>query len=160
MKRLLSFIITLCLFSGCTTEEIVQVQENFFSGQSFERTVNFTSTNGYFTGLEIPLNINLLESDMILVYRLAGIDSDGFDIWRPLPEIVYTENGNEFQYNFDHNFDFVDLYLYAPPSFDLGLLSEIDRLEQTFRIVILPIDFVNSSNLNINDYNAVMELVQ
>ncbi|MFC0604426.1 hypothetical protein [Winogradskyella pulchriflava] len=160
MKRILSFIFAIFLFNSCTTEEIIDVQNNFFAGQSFQRTVNFTSSNGYFTGLEIPLNIELLDTDMVLVYRLVGIDNDGFNVWRPLPEIAYTENGDEFQYNFDHNFDFVDLYLYAPPSFDLGSLSELDRLDQTFRIVILPVDFVNSSDIDLNDYDSVMEFVQ
>ncbi|MDY2587577.1 dihydrolipoamide dehydrogenase [Winogradskyella aquimaris] len=131
-----------------------------FVGQSFERTVNFTNANGYFADIEIPLDIDLLESDMVLVYRLVGVDNDGFDFWRPLPETAYTDDGGEFQYNFDHNFDFVDIYLYAPPSFDLGSIPEINRIDQIFRIVILPVDFINSNNIDINNFNDVVQYVQ
>lgn len=165
MKRILSLItLFTLLFTACEGDPGPQgpqgPQGTYIVGQSFERTVNFTNANGYLAEIEIPLDIDLLESDMVLVYRLVGVDNDGFDVWRPLPEIVYTANGDEFQYNFDHNFDFVDLYLYAPPSFDLGSVSELDRLEQIFRIVILPVDFVNSINIDINNYNDVVQYIQ
>lgn len=129
-----------------------------FVGQSFERTINFTSTNNYQETFEIPLNIVLLETDMVLIYRLVG-QSGGYDIWRLLPESVYTENGGEFKYNFEHNFDFVTIYIEAPSTFDFNTLLDGDRLDQTFRTVILPVDFVNSIDLDINNYQAVMEHV-
>ncbi|MEM5566859.1 dihydrolipoamide dehydrogenase [Psychroserpens sp. AS72] len=130
-----------------------------FVGQSFERTINFTATNNYQVSFEIPLTIELLDTDMILVYRLVG-QSGGFDIWRLLPETVYTENGGEFKYNFEHNFDFVTLYIEGPSTFDFNTLLDGDRLDQTFRTVILPVDFVNSIDLDITNFTEVMKHVQ
>ena len=130
-----------------------------FVGQSFERTFNFTAANNYQETFEIPLDIELFESDMVLVYRLVG-QSGGFDIWRLLPETVYTDDGGEFKYNFEHNFDFVTYYIEAPSTFDFNTLLDGDRLDQTFRTVILPVDFVNSNNLDINDFTEVMKHVQ
>lgn len=130
-----------------------------FVGQSFERNINFTSTNNYIVDLEIPLDIELLETDMVLVYRFLG-QIDGFDVWKPLPETVYTDNGSEFQYNFEHNYDFVTIYLDAPSTFDFNSLLDEDRLDQIFRIVVLPVDFINSYDININNYDDVSQYVQ
>lgn len=159
MKRLLSFILAIFLFNSCTTEEIVQVQENFFVAQSFERTTDLVAPN-YEASFEIPLNIQLVESDMVLVYHLVGVDNEGFDIWRLMPDTVYTNDGQEFQYNFEHNFDFVTVFIEGPSTFDFNSLVPGDTLDQTFRIVVLPVDFFNSGIVDITNMNDVMQYVQ
>ena len=166
MKRILSFIsVFALLLTACEGDPGPQGPPGFdgqdgvnFVGQSFERTLNFTSTNNFQETVEVPLNIELLESDMVLVYRLVDV-IDGFDVWKLLPETIYTNDGGEFQYNFEHNFDFVTIYIDAPSTFNFNSLLDGDRLNQTFRVVILPIDFIISTNLDINDYNAVMEFL-
>ncbi|MCC1483682.1 dihydrolipoamide dehydrogenase [Winogradskyella immobilis] len=127
-------------------------------GQSFERTFDIEAPD-YIETIGIPENIDLIESDMVLVYHLVGVDDDGFDIWRLLPDTVFTNDGQQFQYNFQHRFDLVDIFIEAPSTFDFNSLLPGDILDQTFRIVILPIDFINSIDLNLNDFNAVMEHV-
>ncbi|MHA7844477.1 MAG: dihydrolipoamide dehydrogenase [Winogradskyella sp.] len=167
MKRILSFITVFALLlTACEGDpgppgppgQNGQNGVNFV-GQSFERNINFTSTNNYIVDLEIPLDIELLETDMVLVYRFLG-QIDGFDVWKPLPETVYTDNGGEFQYNFEHNYDFVTIYLDAPSTFDFNSLLDEDRLDQIFRIVVLPVDFINSYDININNYDDVSQYVQ
>ncbi|MEH1008291.1 dihydrolipoamide dehydrogenase [Winogradskyella sp. ECml5-4] len=130
-----------------------------FEGQSFERTIDFTSTNNYQETIEIPLDLYLDDSDMVLVYHLKG-QVDGFDVWKSLPETVYVNSQEEFQYNYEHNFDFVTIFIESHPTFDFNLLLDDERINQTFRIVILPIEFVNSSDIDINDYESVMEFVE
>jgi len=163
MKRLLSFISVFALFlNSC---EGPQGPPGFdgqngtnIVGQSFERTINFTSTNNYQETLEVPLNIELFESDMVLVYRLIG-QVDGFDVWKALPETIYIDSVEEFQYNFEHNFDFITIFIESHPTFDFNLLTNDEMLNQTFRIVILPVDFINSNNIDINNYNDVKKFV-
>lgn len=167
MKRIITFIsVFTLLLTACEGPQGPPGFDGFdgqdgfnFVGQSFEKTINFTSTNGYQETVEIPLDINLVESDMVLVYHLRG-QIDGFDVWKSLPETVYINSTEEFQYNFEHNFDFVTIFIESHPTFDFNLLLDNERIDQTFRIVVLPIDFVNSSNLDINDYDSVMEFVQ
>ncbi|WP_179019228.1 dihydrolipoamide dehydrogenase [Winogradskyella forsetii] len=128
-------------------------------GQSFERTTDLVAPN-YEATFEIPLDIELLETDMVLVYHLVGIDIDGLDIWRLLPDTVYTNDGQQFQYNFEHNFDLVTVFIEAPSTFDFNSLLDADIFDQTFRTVILPVDFVNSNNLDVTNYSDVMEYIQ
>lgn len=167
MKHILPLITVLALFlTACTGDpgppgfDGLDGQDGVnFVGQSFERTIDFTSTNGYQETLEIPIDIDLVESDMVLVYHLKG-QVDGFDVWKSLPETVYISAGEEFQYNFEHNFDFVTIFIESHPTFDFSLLLDDEIINQTFRIVVLPVDFINSSNLDLNDFDAVMELIK
>ncbi len=161
MKRILSFItLFTLLLTACEGDQGPPGENGVnFVGQSFEKTINFTSTNNYQQTLEVPLNIELLESDMVLVYRLVN-QIDGYDVWKILPETVYIENGEEFQYNFEHNFDFVTIYIDAPSTFDFNSLLDSESLDQTFRVVILPVDFINSNNIDTTNYNDVIQYVQ
>ena len=159
MKRILSFISILALLiTACEGDPGPPGPPGLdgvnFVGQSFERTVDFTTTNDYTVSVEIPSEIELLQSDMVLVYRLID-EVDGFDVWKLLPETVYIETGEEFQYNFEHNFDFVTLFIDAPATFDFGSLLDEERLGQTFRIVVLPVDFINNRNIDVSDFNEV-----
>ncbi len=160
MKRILILFLLAFFCVSCTREEIVQVQENnfLFEAESFERTVDFDANFEAF--IEVPLDIFIDEDDMVLVYHFIGTDNDGFDIWRILPDTVFTTDGQQFQYNFEHNFDFIDLFIEAPSTFDFNSLLPGDILGQTFRVVILPVNFINSENININDFNEVMSYIQ
>jgi hypothetical protein len=156
MRYFTSFLFVLSLlFVSCEGDPGPQGPPgNVIVGQSFERTVDFGPQNGYQVTVEIPTNIELLESDMVLVYRFVG-QVDGFDVWRILPETVYIETGEEFMYNFEHNFDLVTLYIDAPVTFNFNNLLPEERLGQIFRIVVLPVDFINSNDIDITDFNEV-----
>lgn len=170
MKRILSFITVFALLlTSCTGDQGPPGFDGYdgldgldgvnIVGQSFERTIDFTSGNNYQETVEIPLDIDLLESDMVLVYHLKDVVDD-YDVWKSLPETVYISAGEEFQYNFEHNFDFVTIFIESYPGFDFNLLFDDERINQTFRIVVLPVDFVNSSNLDVNNFEDVMQYVQ
>ncbi|WP_179338565.1 dihydrolipoamide dehydrogenase [Winogradskyella ludwigii] len=161
MKKItyLLFALTV-LLTSCTGDQGPQGANGvIIVGQSFERTIDFTSTNNYQESIEIPIDIDLYESDMVLVYHLKG-QVEGYDVWKSLPETIYVNSTEEFQYNFEHNYDLVTIFIESHPTFDFNLLLDDERINQTFRIVVLPVDFVNSSNLDINDYDVVMEYVQ
>ncbi len=167
MKRILTLIsVFTLLFTACEGPQGPPGFDGFdgqdgvnFVGQSFERVIDFSTDNDYQETLEIPIDIELLESDMVLVYRLVDVVDD-FDVWKLLPETVFTDNGGFFQYDFEHNFDFVTIFIDAPSTFNFNDLLPSDTDGQTFRIVILPVDFINSINLNLNDFNSVMNYVK
>lgn len=155
MKKIVSVLFVFALLlTSCQGED--GEDGGIFLGQSFEREIDLVATNNYQQTVEIPLNIDLYDTDMVLVYRLLG-QSGGYDIWKPLPETVYTNFGEEFQYNFEHNFDFVTIFIDAPSTFNYNNLLSGDTLDQIFRIVVLPVDFVNSKNIDITNYDEVIK---
>jgi len=132
-----------------------------FVGQSFERTIDFLPENNYEEYIVIPSSIDLYNTDMILAYVLWEQDPvTGNDVWRLIPQTIFTDSGELFQYNYDYSFDEVRLFIDAPASFNYNSLSSAATINQTFRIVVLPVDFVNSTNLDISNYDEVMEYVQ
>lgn len=167
MKHILSILtVALLVLTSCTGDQgppgfdgAPGQDGGIFLAQSFERTIDFTSTNGYQESLEIPLDIELFDTDMVLVYHLRG-QIGGYDVWKPLPETVYINATEQFQYNFEHNFDFVTIFIESHPTFDFSLLLDEERINQTFRIVVLPVNFINSNNLDVNNYEDIAPYIQ
>ena len=118
--------------------------------------VSFTSANDY--NPIIPLNPTILSADMVLLYRQSGTDN-GAPVWKLTPELYYLTDGTlDFGYNY--NFTLRDVSIYMD-GFDLGNVLSTFRLNQTFRIVIIPGYLtglgksVNKSNFS--DYNEVVK---
>jgi hypothetical protein len=152
---LLAFIGMITLQS-CVREEVV-VQDTFDSDTISEvfqyNNVNFTSGNGYTVLLDFPHSI--YNSDMVLVYRRAGNSSAGA-IWKLLPETYYFDDGTlDFGYQNDFTRFDAEVTLFG---FDLPGLSSDFRLNQTFRVVIIPGFFGNRSAnpVDFKDYEAVI----
>lgn len=159
MKRILTFFTLALLLTNCTRDEVVQVIENdnFFEAESFEvGPFDFNENNGYENIFNFPSNVFIDDGDLLLVYLLW---SENPDTWRLLPQTIYTDNG-EFQYNFQDNFDNVSIFMDAPTGFDLSTLSSADTQDQFFRVVILPIESVNSNNIDVNNLNEVMSYIE
>lgn len=128
-----------------------------FVAQSFETNgLDFTAANNYENLVIIPNNIDVLPTDMILVYLLWD---ENPDVWRLLPQTIYTSTG-EFQYNFDFSFGDVLIFLDAPPGFDFGTLLPGDTLDQFFRVVVLPVDLLENNNIDVTNYAEVMQYVK
>ena len=118
--------------------------------------VSFTDQNGY--SALITLDPTILSSDMVLLYRQDGTDN-GAPVWKLTPELYYLADGTlDFGYNY--NFTVRDVSVYMD-GFDLANVLPAFRLNQTFRIVIIPgystgtAKTVNKSNFS--DYNAVIK---
>ncbi len=88
---------------------------------------------------------------MVLVYRLAGT-VNGNDLWEFLPETYYFADGTrDFSYNFNFTRTYVDIYLNGN---DLVSVPSGNRLNQIFRIVVVPGSF--ASSLKSTNYISVM----
>lgn len=115
-------------------------------GQVFETTVDFTASNNYEQLVVFPSNIEVYESDAILVYWLEDVipDNSGgtIDVWSPLPQTIFLNEGS-FQYTFNHTF--LDVLLFLQGDFDLGLLGNGFTNDQTFRIAVVPSEFGKTS---------------
>lgn len=114
--------------------------------------VNFIAS-GNFEAI-IPLDPPIYSTDVVMVYRLSGVNNFGNDIWEPIPT-TYNLNEGQLDYNFDFSQD--DVVIYLDATFD-PMLRQDFSLNQVFRIVLVP-GYV-AENLNSNDYDTVMSAVK
>lgn len=132
-----------------------------FVGQSFEVTVDFDAFNNYEVIVPYSPRVDVFPTDMTLVYILFDEvpDNNGntIDVWRLIPQTLYASFG-EYQYNYDATNSDVRLFMDSPVFSDLDLLRPADLTNQTFRVVILPVELANMPGIDFTDYNSVMQL--
>jgi hypothetical protein len=123
--------------------------------------VNFNVDNNFSILFEFPPDeVEVFEFDAVLVYVLwetvAGPDGD-IPVWRLMPQTFFLEDGT-YQYNYDHTFTDVTIFMEGNNSLDLLPADFTDN--QIFRIVIVPGEFIPpNSRLDFSDYNATLELL-
>ena len=131
-------------------------------GKVIEVEGTFEAANDYSIFLEFPQDIEVFESDLVLVYLLfeQTDDPDGgdpIDVWRLLPQTRILDQGL-LQYNYDHTF--LDVSIFLESDFDLSTLPAGDTDNQIFRIAIVPAEFGTDSNIDTANLNSVMSALQ
>jgi hypothetical protein len=150
MKKVITLLAIIGMFSlqGCTTTDPNYVDHDTISTVYETNTVSFLPS-GYSIKYIFPNAI--YSSDMVLVYRLTGT-VNGKDLWEFLPETHYFADGTrDFSYNFDFTQNDVQIYLEGN---NLSTLDPAFRLNQIFRIVVVPASF--ASSLKTTNYVAVI----
>ena len=127
-------------------------------GNILEIEVDFTAQNGYSVVYEFPTDqVEVFESDVVQVYLLEEIiddDSGPVDVWTPLPNSFFFNDGNQVVYNYNHTF--FDVNLFLDGNVDLNTLTNDFLLNQVFRIAIIPADFAEN-NPDLNSMEAIMK---
>ncbi len=154
MKKIFTLLfLTTFLFSSCVNDDDVDFDT---IGQTFEFTTTFNGANGYAD--RFFFNQNIIDSDVVLVYRLEAVDN-GLDVWEPLP------TGSVFFFN--ESTGAIEGFLYYRFNFTIGdvdIILESDAPDlagpeftnnQTFRIVVVPADFAENTDINLLDFNEV-----
>ena len=113
-------------------------------GQVIEVEADLNSVTGYEFFVEIPDDIEVYETDVITVYRLMG-DFEGTDIWEPLPQTIFLNDGI-LLYAFDYTL--FDVRLFLDGTVDFGRLDPIDTDDLIFRIAIIPADYAKDVDVN------------
>lgn len=146
----LSFI----LFQSCTIEDNTEYIDNDTISEAFEITTSFNSTNGY--SKLVTLNPAIFNSDVVLVYRLSGVTTQGNDIWKLLPEMYFFNDGTlDFGYKFDFTKNDVRIFMVGN---ELQTVVSEYKTNQVFRIVIVPAYF--SKTVDITNINAVLSALK
>ncbi|HEU4788422.1 MAG TPA: hypothetical protein VFS71_01950 [Flavobacterium sp.] len=154
MKKIITLLAVIGMFGfqGCTGPEGPpgipgQDGADGLLGVVYENTsanyYNFTANNNFKVRFNFPVNATLYDSDVVLVYRLGGVDN-GKAVWEFLPETRYFDDGTrDFSFNFNFTYNYVDIYLSGN---DLGTVPSEFSMQQIFRIVVVPADFAASVN--------------
>ena len=126
-------------------------------GQGFEVQASFTESNDYSQIFEFPAGIEVFSTDIVMAYLLWDVDPNtGNDIWQQLPVSVFFSDG-ELQYAFDHTL--ADIKLFLTGDTDLSTVSNDFTQDQIFRVVILPVEYVQSENVDLQSPGEVMQAV-
>jgi len=129
-------------------------------GTVFDIEADFNSENEYSTLFTFPPDeIEVFESDVVLVYILWEVteDSDGnpLPIWRLMPQTIFLEDGS-FQYNFDHTY--FDVSIFLDGVYDFSTLGSDWTQNQTFRVVVVPADFASANGrYDYSNYEATIQ---
>ena len=127
-------------------------------GKVLEVEGTFEDANDYSIFFEFPQNVEVFESDLVLVYILfeQTDDPDGgdpIDVWRLLPQTRILDQGL-LQYNYDHTF--FDVSIFLESDFDLSTLPVGDTDNQIFRIAVVPAEFGVDNTIDTSNLNSVM----
>ena len=155
MKKIITLLAVIGMFSlqGCTTTTDSNNVDNDTISEVFEVTASFNSVNNY--SKVVTLNPPIFTSDVILVYRLAGI-YQGKDVWKLLPETRFFSDGTmDFGYDFDFTINDVNIFMVGN---DLLTVTNDFRLNQVLRIVIVPARFANT--LKSTNYFSVISALK
>lgn len=127
-------------------------------GQTYEyENVNFLyepGNNLYATILNVPPEIEVLQSDAILVYRLEVYD--GVETWSLIPQNFFVPQGT-IQYLYNHTDADVELLING--NFNLAALGTGFTTNQIFRFVVIPSDFARDPKINIESYSSLLQAV-
>lgn len=116
--------------------------------ETFEiRNVDFINDGTGYYGIFYNLVPPILNSDSVLIYRLSGT---GPDVWEPIPETIYFNNGGELDYNYDFTTNDIQIYLGYT---DTSVLTPQFIQGQVFRVVIIPGYLTNK--IGNKDYESV-----
>lgn len=157
MKKitLLLVFIGIVTFQSCTVNETAPINtvDNDTISEVWEYNRSFTTTNNFSNLITYPHAI--YSSDMVLIYRLSSV-VNGVDVWKLLPETYYFNSG-VLDFRYDYDFTKYDVNVYME-GFDLAGVSPAYRANQILRVVVIPGFFgnKNSTTVNFNDYNAVL----
>ena len=155
MKRILLFlaVVGLTTLSSCDGDTGPQGPAGPESEVFELQNVNFQlNQNNEYTIFQ-QLTPVILDSDNILIYRMAGTINAQTPIWQLIPRTLFLDEG-ELDYDFD--FSRVDFTIYAGGTYNIATTPQFIQ-NQTFRIVIVPGFFSKNSELDFNDYNSVIK---
>lgn len=144
MKHVFLTLVSLnLLFSSCQGPEGPPgVPGVNILGKVIEVSIDLDQSNSYQQVVTLPLDVEVFESDAILVYRHEGI-FDTADIWTPLPTTYFDAGGGTFLYTFNHTY--FDVKFFLDGNFNLNTLGPEWTQNQLFRIAIIPAEYGDGS---------------
>lgn len=165
MKKIGTLILSIFLFVACSGDTGPPGPQGpagaNILGKVYDVTVNFTPQNDYSALLNFPQNVEVFETDVVLVYLLENVISDStgpIDVWSLLPRTFYLQDGSQVSYNYTHTFFDVELFMDGNANFTT--LGNEFTLDQTFRIAILPAEFAQNQNIDLHNIDEVIQTLE
>jgi len=161
MKKISYLLIVLLSLIACEGDRGPQgpqgIDGGVILGNVYEINRDLLPQNNYSTGFEFPLDIEVFESDVVLVYLLEEVINDEggpASVWTPLPQSFFFDDGNQVVYTYNHTY--FDVNIFLDGNVNLDTVPDEFIFNKTFRIAIIPANFAEN-NPNLNSYESVMQ---
>jgi len=129
-------------------------------GYTFEKQVSFgydAQANMFSVLVDIPNSIPVYDSDAVLVYRLETVPASGggyIETFSLIPQVFFLPQGT-ITYVYNHSVNDVELIIDG--DFPLGNLDPVFTDNQIFRFVVLPADWANDPDINLETFSDLLE---
>jgi hypothetical protein len=161
MKKISYLLIVLLSLIACEGDRGPQgpqgIDGGVILGNVYEINRDLLPQNNYSTVFEFPLDIEVFESDVVLVYLLEEVINDEggpASVWTPLPQSFFFDDGNQVVYTYNHTY--FDVNIFLDGNVNLDTVPDEFIFNKTFRIAIIPANFAEN-NPNLNSYESVMQ---
>jgi len=161
MKKISYLLIVLLSLIACEGDRGPQgpqgIDGGVILGNVYEINRDLLPQNNYSTVFEFPLDIEVFESDVVLVYLLEEVVNDEggpASVWTPLPQSFFFDDGNQVVYTYNHTY--FDVNIFLDGNVNLDTVPDEFIFNKTFRIAIIPAEFAEN-NPNLNSYESVMQ---
>ena len=161
MKKISYLLIVLLSLIACEGDRGPQgpqgIDGGVILGNVYEINRDLLPQNNYSTVFEFPLDIEVFESDVVLVYLLEEVINDEggpASVWTPLPQSFFFDDGNQVVYTYNHTY--FDVNIFLDGNVNLDTVPDEFIFNKTFRIAIIPAEFAEN-NPNLNSYESVMQ---
>jgi hypothetical protein len=145
MKKLLLLPLLSLLFLSCEGPMGPPGRDGqVIVGQMFEANISFNSGNNYEEFIDIPSQIDVFPTDIIVAYILVG-EFEGRDIWEPLPQTLFFDDGTLL---YGYNYTLADVSFFLDGTVNLDFLDSSFTQNIVFRVAVLPADQVQGLDLN------------
>lgn len=113
---------------------------------SFEFTIDLLEQNGFEWFEDIPGQIEVLNSDVILAFVFEDFDEEAdLEIWRKLPITEFNSRGTLL---FDYDFTLIDMRIFLDANYTLSAADEFDDV--LIRGVHVPSNFLQNAKSKSN----------
>ncbi|MFB9121306.1 hypothetical protein ACFFUE_08925 [Bergeyella porcorum] len=133
--------------------DVVVQQDNDTYPVVYDITETFQKNADGLYVVNKTFNSALPTTDVILVYRLSGVD-DGANVWQLIPRTLYLTEG---ELDYDYDFTRYDLQLKAGGNYDISTTPAY-LTNQTFRVVFVPASLGAKVKVDYSNYEEVAKL--
>ena len=111
---------------------------------SFEFQADLLQSNGFEFFRDIPADIEVFESDVMLAYVLEDyIEEEDLEVWRKLPLTEFNSRGTVI---LDFDFTVADIRIFQHANYNLDAADQFEGL--LIRAVHVPANFLNTAKIN------------
>ncbi|MFA5618702.1 MAG: hypothetical protein WDA08_00200 [Weeksellaceae bacterium] len=151
MKKLIPYLMAALVGFAVFSCKDDDIDQDTFPIAIDLQNVDLENIDGVFQ-ISRAFTSSLYSSDVVLIFMQNGNISTGSPVWQAIPITFYLADGHEVDYNYD--FSKEDFVIYAGGTFDLTNTSYVKN--KTFRILIVPAATGKSANVDLTDYESVI----